>query len=586
MSQSSSGSRAGRRRPPPPRLGWPARSAAAAELDAAQQQPSPETNKRPRRVTFGVTPTTANDQQPQKQLWTVKYAPKSSEELAVAPKKVKEVLAWMQQSESKLLLLVGGPGIGKSATVHCLANELGLEVMEWTESYYDHNGSSLIDQLTPLNAFEQFLQHTATGIQSLELESSIQGAKKKKREKRNGTIVLLDELPNLHGPDAEARFCDILTQHVRTTAVPTILIYSDTAEGKARPDDLERMIDAQTLYAPAYCKIVQIHAPTKAKFCKVVQHICSAERNGGSISPSYYVEELHVRCGGDLRFAITTLQYEMIGDTGIKSSSGSSISKQRSSTKPSGQELRDTKLSSFHALGKLLYAKRQKNVAAAITNHTANDDIHKQQRLPLEFDPERVVEQSGMEVSGVLHFLEYHCVEFFTDIDELATAMGHFSDAAFLVDHPLQSSSSSIFPTAYATSLAGRAVANANAHPSPFKFRQFGTPKVFDVMRKRRENIFRIQTLCSDRTVTAAATNQATFAVDILPFVRKILPPQHYVSSSFLDSYFDPSATSSSRNNNNKQVQNNDEAVAAEQWKEQQEVLRLDDIVDDDDDEW
>lgn len=551
MSQLSNGSRVRRR--PPPRLGWPVAAAASLEGDSvAVPSPAQLAKDLPRRVTFGSAAKLDFESQ---QLWTVKYAPKSSADLAVAPKKVKEIVSWMKQSESKLLLLVGGPGIGKSATVHCVATELGLEVHEWSESYYSTSDpSSSINQLSPLNGFEQFMQQVGTGFQSLQLKIASSQKNKNKKLKTNGAIILLDELPNLHGPDAEARFREILTAHIQQTTLPTVLIFSDTAEGKARPDDLERMIDSKTLYSPA-CKIMQIHPPTKPKFAKIVQRIATAERN--QVSPSY-VEELYFRCGGDLRFAISTLQYEIIG--------GISATQSSAKLNVGHSGLRDTKLSSFHALGKLLYAKRKNGVSGRNC-----------QRQPLEFDPESVVEQSDMEVSGVLHFLEYHCVEFFTDSGELATALGHFSDAALLVDHPAQTfSSSSPFPTVYACSLAGRAVANANLHPAPFKFRQFSTPKVFDVIRKRRGNEIRIQKVCSERIITTSAA-KASFAVDIMPFVRTILP-NHYVSSSFLGSYFDPSRSVSRTD----QHTDDEAAVTAQLWQEQQEVLQLDDIINDD----
>ena len=65
------------------------------------------------------------------QMWTDKYAPSKSTDLVVAPKKVKEIHSWLEESllpgSCKFLILVGSPGIGKSAAVQCLAREMDLD---------------------------------------------------------------------------------------------------------------------------------------------------------------------------------------------------------------------------------------------------------------------------------------------------------------------------------------------------------------------------------------------------------------------------------------------------------------------------
>ena len=285
--------------------------------------------KRPRRVTFGEQKNASQRQQQQQQLlWTEKYAPKSSSELAVAPKKVKEVAAWLRGGEdgaSKMLILVGSPGIGKSTMIHCLARELRLTVQEWTESYCGGGGrgsAGMIEHPTPLNSLQQFLQQTSTGFVSL-LQNP--GSSSSSSNSNSNNIILLDELPHLHGPDAQARMVEILTEHIRrSTTVKTVLVYSDTVEGKARPDALEQLIAPEILYNSSACRILQIHPPTKARFAKVVQKIAVAERRQ---SVGDDADELHQRCHGDLRFAITTLQYETAG------SSGRSSRKKAASTK-------------------------------------------------------------------------------------------------------------------------------------------------------------------------------------------------------------------------------------------------------------
>ena len=62
------------------------------------------------------------------------------------------------------------------------------------------------------------------------------------------------------------------------------------------------------------------------------------------------------------------------------------------------------------------------------------ESIHsRKERPPLEFNPDIVMEQSGMDLGGALTFLGYHSPDFFTDVSEVSKAFDHFSDAALLL---------------------------------------------------------------------------------------------------------------------------------------------------------
>lgn len=93
---------------------------------------------------------------------------------------------------------------------------------------------------------------------------------------------------------------------------------------------------------------------------------------------------------------------------------------------------RDTRLSTFHALGRILYAKRQPMNNDTLLVQASASTVRV--RPPLQFVPEKVMEQSDMELGGALYFLEHNSPEFFTDISELSTALDHFSDAALFLE--------------------------------------------------------------------------------------------------------------------------------------------------------
>ena len=198
-----------------------------------------------------------------------------------------------------------------------------------------------------------------------------------------------------------------MSRHIQMSNVPTVLIFSDVREGKHEPRDLERLFDTKFLYSDAV-KIQQCHPVTKARMKKSLEAICKQE----SIQvPAHFWEEVHLQSAGDLRHAIMSLQFR---------------GNEKSKPDKKQHYERDAKLSMFHTLGKLLYAKRKKDGTAATS--------YSQERPPLNFDPDTVMEQSGMGLSGAMTFLGFHSPDFFTDVCELSEAFDHFSDASTLLD--------------------------------------------------------------------------------------------------------------------------------------------------------
>jgi len=165
-------------------------------------------------------------QQIQQQQWIDKHMPATSAALCVAPKKIREVKEWIEarihqnnyrdvgrQSSAnhqamcmaKLMILVGAPGIGKSTLVHVLANEIGLTVLEWNDTYGEYSRNQHaeggIQYQSQIASFEEFL--TSVTFPYEQVSRSDKGSGK---NAKRSSIVLLDELPNLHTPEAEQQF--------------------------------------------------------------------------------------------------------------------------------------------------------------------------------------------------------------------------------------------------------------------------------------------------------------------------------------------------------------------------------------------
>ena len=541
-------------------------------------------------------------------MWVDKYAPQTSADLCVAPKKVKEIREWMVQASTsggvnsdpfsiggggdgmsglgmqlpgepvpQIFILVGSPGVGKSTTVRVLASELGWTVHQWNDAQQDTPsgarsggngyGRSSFDSAmsvryqSQMKSFEEFLAAAGTGYTALDFGCGASGSsgggmskplpvskagKKRKASSKatidndraapsngGGAIILIEDIPNLYSPEAEATFRTIMAHHIHKSQTPTVLIFSDVSEGKHRPSDLERLIDPSILYSPL-ARIFQIHGVAKPKMKKCLQAIVKQERLRGTSDLLY--EELHATSKGDMRHAIMALQFQY-----ASAGAGSGSERAKSGNSEYSDRERDTKLSMFRALGKLLYAKRQKlgtNDEEYIRKISSWNSILPghlyDSRPPLEFVPEKVMNTGDIDHKNAVSFLQYHCPEFFTDEMELSTAFNHFSDAALFLDREYSVSrdrSDSVFPLEYVSSIAGRAVANANKNPAPNRFRQLSTPKVNDVLRKKRGNDISMLQLCqrlscgSDCLSLGAnigSTNH--FVVDTLPYIRTIVP--------------------------------------------------------------
>jgi cell cycle checkpoint protein len=335
-----------------------------------------------------------------------------------------------------------------------------------------------------------------------------------------------------------------------------ILIFSDVYEGKYRPEDLERILDRNVLYSSAV-KIMEINPVTKPSMKKCLNHIIQAEypthgnprnlsRRGkgntckNTILDSTWIDEIHTCTGGDLRQAIMTLQFLYCAKQYEK--------KKSNDLKPLDHHHRDVTLSTFHALGKLLYAKRRD----PSSNHLSMSDEKDHHRPPLDFNPEQVLEGSSIGLYGALTFLGYHSPDFFTDIMELSDAMDTFSDAAFFMDKVYTVRFGNRIMTmyifrhliywyriqglgdpmsAYASSFASRAVACANKHAAPNKFRQFTSPKYFTVVRKREWNRVKMSQMLRRLSnsqghlqvdVNISSSNQ--FFMECFSLVHSILP--------------------------------------------------------------
>jgi cell cycle checkpoint protein len=276
------------------------------------------------------------------------YAPKCLENLCVAPKKVQQFRQWIEDFNFQ-----GG-------MLFLIGNPgIGKSTMVQLLCPHRHEWIEEPSSTSPLQSFLRFLD------QANYLNPQ--------------TFVVIDELPHLHTHDMQQTFRNAMAQHVLRCIRKTIWIYSNTIGGTHQPKDLEALLDPQILYHSGRVHFLHINPVTNTRMKQLLKPICVHLRMP---LPDVTIFQ------GDIRHAIMSLR-----------------------TYTTQTASRDIRWSPFHALGKLLYAKRHPHGS-------------------LEFDPENVVEQSGMPWNVSLFFLQSHAPAFFTDVCDLTKSLDHYSDAA------------------------------------------------------------------------------------------------------------------------------------------------------------
>ena len=203
--------------------------------------------------------------------WTKKYAPEKLSEVIGQPSALQELVSFIKSfPASKAALLYGSPGVGKTASLHALASELGCEVLELNASD-TRNKSSITETLLPASQ-----------------QASIFCPNK---------LIIVDEIDGLSGT-ADRGGIPAVLEVIKQTHFPLVLTANDPFNKKLRS---LRMA----------CKLIQFKHLDHRSIAKKLKQICDTE------SLRYEedaLENLAIAAQGDLRAAINDL--EMLGEGG------------------------------------------------------------------------------------------------------------------------------------------------------------------------------------------------------------------------------------------------------------------------------
>ncbi|PFH55521.1 hypothetical protein XA68_18118 [Ophiocordyceps unilateralis] len=328
--------------------------------------------------------------------WSERFGPRNLDELAVHKKKVTDVRKWLEavttgRIRQRLLVLKGAAGSGKTTTVRLLAQDMGLELLEWKNPAGSHG------MLSPSASvqFDEFLGRGGKfGMLDVEAPQASgtptsSGVAAQDRARR---IMLVEEFPNTFSRSSStlASFRRSILQYLAAPALarsklngrpqqepvnPMVVIISETllTTTSATADSLtaHRLLGPEILRHPGVT-VMDFNAIAPTFLAKAMELIVQKEarKSGRRKTPGPLVLN---RLGeiGDIRSAISSLEFLCLkGDQEADWGAKVAFTKQKRGvrdaiglTQGETETLeaitqREASLGIFHAVGKVVYNKR------------------------------------------------------------------------------------------------------------------------------------------------------------------------------------------------------------------------------------
>ncbi|XP_077246606.1 RADIATION SENSITIVE 17 isoform X2 [Tasmannia lanceolata] len=456
-----------------------------------------------------------------KELWVDKYKPRSLAELAVHKKKIEEVKMWLEERirtskdafRNHALVITGQAGVGKSATIHVIASQLRAELCEWktpTPTLWQehiHNANSEMCYTSKLEEFETFVERIRK--YALLPSVSIGGSKK-------SVIVLIDDLPVTNGRAAFGRLSKCLHFLALSAQIPTVILFTDYNKTDSGDSTTRYREELQSSLERAGASKVAFNPLTINSIKKTLSRICREEQFH---VPAEQIDQIAKSSGGDIRHAITSLQYFCLRPDLMHSLALSCLTITNSKGKSEKLDAlpfssinndegldegfslpfgRDESLSLFHALGKFLHNKRE-----TVHSGSLGQDVFLLResfaRPPLKMDsPEKVLCQAHGQARTVADFLHENVLDFVSDeaIDDAWTVASYLSDAdCLLATHgpTWQRMIAGRYELENVAQLVGASVAVrgvlfGNSHPSPPRWHSIRSPKLWQAEQSSWHN--------------------------------------------------------------------------------------------------
>ncbi|KAL7424215.1 RFC checkpoint protein Rad17 [Cryptotrichosporon argae] len=504
-----------------------------------------------------------NDKLQQDQLWADVYGPTNETELAPGKQRIARVKNWLHEAlygvptdynarlgepsravvdrtrkYRRILLVTGAAGIGKTTTIRLLAEQMAVELVEWTEGVDEYSIGGGFERESSLSKLSSFLSRSA--YPSLGSTSS------------QPRVLLLTALPNIsHIPTRDAFHAALLNfcQTFTPSACPLIIVHSDAGSGGRAEEswmDRERggregamEIVGKAVKDGPWCQEIDFLPLAPTFLTKALQRVLTLATASAKRPSTQAVQLIALSSNGDLRSAINSLQLLC-----TKSTTDTKRLKTEANGKAAGKGARGGKggrldvspdlraildsvtrreqsLNLFHALGKVLYNKR---VGDPPMDSDDMEEIEAVKRLPPDdplpqhlLDYERTKSMVQMEAfiptipvdaSTFALWIHQNFPGFCIEIEQAADAMDRFCDADVMRtdDDIWQSSPSAI---AYSLHLSIRGTLMALPSPVPRKSQKVVKPQFFEAYCAERDNTALLDSAAGYLTKRAVASSVA-----------------------------------------------------------------------------
>lgn len=448
-----------------------------------------------------------------------KYAPQTKDDLAVHKKKVCEVEEWLIDSLKKsdsnegssILLLSGPPGVGKTATVHALSKDLNIELKEWTNS--THKNWNANDFMGTVSGFAYESQ--ASVFRNFLLRASKYpplfsfGA---------GRIVLVEEFPNTFLKGESAVFHEILRKFHRVGRCPLVFIVSDCTTGESVeqslfPKDLQNDLSVRHISFNPVAPTLLLKVLNKINMeCKDTSHKKLSKTE---------LETIASECMGDIRNAVNMLQF-LSAPKGVEKTECAGKAPSLTKRKLRSSESvnvntgfdgkRDASLFLFHALGKILYCKRDK--AKRAEDYPLPSHLNHLSRAPLLENPEDVYDKASISEQSFILFLQQNYLSFVEDIKVAAECSSWLSHSETLTAEWAERQTMNF----YATSLASRGLMfNLTPCSSGNRWRPLHKPQYFSSTKNNSHLSQSVRYAFKDKQLSLRELE-----VEFIPYMAKI----------------------------------------------------------------
>ncbi|KAF3481918.1 cell cycle checkpoint protein RAD17 [Arthroderma uncinatum] len=381
--------------------------------------------------------------------WAEQFAPANLDELAVHKRKVSDVQNWLNEvfsgrSRRRILVLKGPAGSGKTTTVSLLSRVLGYDVVEWRNSAgteYSAQGYTSTG-----TQFDDFLGRSEK-YSCLDLDneppSSAPNGGAATRSARN-RVILVEEFPSSLSPGSSGlvAFRSALQRHAASalpsvatrmasrpdaeSSTPIIIIVSETllGDGASLSDNftVHRLLGPELSNHPGV-SIIEFNpiAPTfltKALdlVLKKEAHISQRKRIPGPGVLKRFAEM------GDIRSAISSLEFICLRGGDFEGFSGTINGRPKRSGKaavpPTAMEIetlemvtqREASLGIFHAVGKIMYNKRDDANSLASTRGSSGvgkplSHLREHNRLVSQVSVDELINETGTDIQTFLSAL-------------------------------------------------------------------------------------------------------------------------------------------------------------------------------------